>query len=90
MPSTPRVISINIDHPEIQRQIKEIEDQAYNRGHDAGLRAMLTWLEAKYINNPDRPDRGTPEAETLLQLAREASQHVRALLELGPKTEDNE
>lgn len=62
---------------------KPFNEKALKGAHEEGLsegrREILDWLQEKYLNDPDRPDRGTPEAEALLQLVREASQHISSL-----------
>lgn len=34
----------------------------------------LTFLQDKYLSDDNRPDRGTPEAKAILQLAKELSE----------------
>jgi hypothetical protein len=42
-----------------------------SHGFDELRKDVLDWLQDKYITDPDRPDRGTPKAEAILDLARE-------------------
>lgn len=48
-------------------------------GFDELGQASLTFLQNKYITDDDRPDRGTPEAEAILKVARELSQFITDL-----------
>ena len=49
------------------------------RGKQAVQYAVLTYLENKYIDDENRPDRGSPEAKNLLNLAKELAQFLRDL-----------
>lgn len=40
-------------------------------GFDEARMGVLTLLQDKYIKDPDRPDRGSPKAEAILELAKE-------------------
>lgn len=42
-----------------------------SHGFDELRMGALTFLQDKYITDPNRPDRGTPEAEAILTLAKE-------------------
>lgn len=50
-------------------------DLGFKKGAEHGFDELKTdvldWLQAKYITDPDRPDRGSPEGEAILKLARE-------------------
>lgn len=48
-------------------------------GFDELQKSLMDWLQAKYITDPNRPDRGSPQGEALLQLAREAQMHISEL-----------
>jgi hypothetical protein len=48
-------------------------------GFDELRSAALSFLQAKYITDEDRPDRGTPEAEAILKVAQELSVHMEEL-----------
>lgn len=48
-------------------------------GFDELGQASLTFLQEKYITADDRPDRGSPRGEALLQLARELSLFITDL-----------
>lgn len=45
-------------------------------GYDELRQEALTWLQHKYVEAPDKPDRGSPAAEALLELARELTNHL--------------
>ena len=38
---------------------------------------VLTYLQDRYINDEGRPDRGSPEGEAILNLARELSGYLK-------------
>lgn len=65
------------------QEARELDD-AYKVGFDEGLekgrKEILDWLEHAYINDPGRPDRGSPKAEAILELARDASNHFRGIV----------
>jgi len=48
-------------------------------GFDELRKDVLDWLQAKYITDPDRPDRDSPEAAYLLQLVRDLMAHTNEL-----------
>ena len=52
-------------------------DDGVAQGRNDERKALLRWLEAEYIDKPDRPDRGSPKGEAILQLAREAMEHFQ-------------
>ena len=58
----------------------------YERGKNDVRHLVLTHLQEKYIEAPDRPDRGSPEAQYLLGLVRELSE----LIQGATATNDNE
>ena len=73
---TPKVkIAIDMDHPAIVEALKIAREE----GRNEGRKDLLDWLEDAYINDPGRPDRGTPKAEAILELAKAASKHIQKL-----------
>lgn len=64
-------------------------DDAYKVGHSDGLakgrQEILDWLEHAYIHDPGRPDRGTPQADAILELARAAQNHFMTKLKTNRK-----
>lgn len=69
------------------RSIDHAVDDAYKDGFKEGLekgrQEILEWLEHAYIDDPGRPDRGTPKAEAILELAKAAREHFIPLTKLG-------
>lgn len=51
-----------------------------SEGRIEGYQAVLQWLEVQYLKAPNRPDRDSPQAEAVLELARSAGKHLRKLL----------
>ena len=64
----------------IKKRESGIPDPVWRAGYGAGFgdcrTQVLTFLEKKYIQNDDRPDRGSPQADAILQLARELAQEL--------------
>jgi hypothetical protein len=50
-----------------------------SHGYDELRQGALDWLQAKYITDPDRPDRDSPEAKYLLDLVRQFQLHISEL-----------
>lgn len=50
-----------------------------SHGFDGLRDDVMSWLQAKYITDPDRPDRDSPEAKYLLDLVRELQLHISDL-----------
>lgn len=48
----------------------------FAEGRSKGRQEIVDWLEEKYTGK-GRPDRGTPEARAILELAREAALYMR-------------
>lgn len=67
------------EHPptETQKAIQKAFDDGVIQGRNEERRSLLSWLEAKYIKDPKRPERGTPEGDAILQVARDAMQHFK-------------
>lgn len=45
-------------------------------GFDECRQSALSWLQDKYITDPERPDRDSPEAAYLLDLVRQLQIHL--------------
>jgi hypothetical protein len=59
------------------RELKRARKEGYDEGLAKGRQEILDWLEHAYIDAPDRPDRGTPKAEAILELATAAQLHFQ-------------
>lgn len=79
MANTPKSIKVEIDYnkPEIKQVLEEAEKIGYDRGFLEGRADILNWLERAYIEDAGRPDRGTPKAEAILEIARAAGAYLR-------------
>ena len=62
------------------KELKRAHDDGFNEGLAKGRQEILDWLQYAYLDDPGRPDRGTPKAEAILQLAQEASLHFQKKL----------
>lgn len=43
----------------------------------AAQKEIIDWLEDRYMRDPNRPDRGTPEAKAILTVVTDLSNHFR-------------
>ena len=67
--------------PKVNNIIRQVRDESYKEGKIEGYTDVLGWLEKKYLTDEDRPDRNSPEAKAILELAREIAAMVRGELE---------
>ena len=58
-------------------ELDKIREEGRIEGLKEGRREILDWLENTYLDDPGRPDRGTPKAEAILELARDAGKYIR-------------
>jgi len=58
-----------------QQSMVRIRQEGFDEGLAKGRQEILDWLEYAYLKDPGRPDRGTPKAEAILELAQAAQQH---------------
>ena len=65
------------------KELKKAYDEGVGEGLNQGRKEIFDWLEHKYLEAEDRPDRSSPEAEAILELTREARQHFM------PRTKDS-
>ena len=81
MATTPSSITVEIDFnsPAIKEALRIAEEVGHEAGLDQGRQEILKWIEDCYINDAGRPDRGTPEAEALLEVAKNAAKHISKL-----------
>ena len=61
--------------PAYQRDLDMARREGFEEGLAKGRQEILDWLEHAYIKDPNRPDRGTPKAEAILELAKDAALH---------------
>lgn len=66
---------------ELTQLMKEIRQEGVLEGKVEAFKMVLTWLEQKYMDPDTRPDRNTPEAKAVLELAAEIAKLVREELE---------
>lgn len=71
-----------------QRKYQQDVDKARAEGMEEGLQRgraeIIDFLEKAYLEDERRPDRGTPEGNAILDLAREAHEHFVKKL-VGPR-----
>lgn len=60
--------------------LKRVRDEGFDEGLKKGRQEIVDYLQIAYLAD-DAPARGTPEAEAILTIAREASKHFRNLVE---------
>jgi len=63
----------------IAQDLKRMRQEGREEGLKEGRREILDWLQNAYLDDPDRPDRGSPKAEAILELAKAANAHFLEL-----------
>ena len=66
---------------DVQRSYTE----GFNDGLEKGRLEIIDFLERAYLSDEGRPDRGTPQAAAILELAAHAAEHFRPLVGKGHK-----
>jgi hypothetical protein len=81
MAKSPRSVKVEIDwdRQELKDALTNAHDVGHQEGYEKGLQEILDWLEAAYITDSGRPDRGTDRAKAILEIARSAGRHIRSL-----------
>lgn len=67
------------------RDLERIRQEGYLEGRRKGHGDAIDFLQAKYIEDRNRPDRNTPMARTMLKLAKELAEHLRGIDTGKPK-----
>jgi hypothetical protein len=67
------------------RELKRVRDEGFEEGLQKGRQEILDFLEYAYLKSPTQPDRGTPEAEAILKIATDASQHIQSRMKSAKK-----
>ena len=76
MAQTPKSVKVDVQiDPEV---VAKIRQEGVEEGLKQGRQEIVDWLQNAYINDPGRPDRGTPKGEAILELARDAHAHFIA------------
>lgn len=80
MVSSQAAIELALDSPAVQDGLRQSAEGGYAVGYEKGfedaLNYSITWLEQQYLDAPDRPDRGSPEANALLDLAKRLAKYL--------------
>lgn len=81
MAETPKSVKVEVDwnHPEIVQAIDEAHGVGLKEGIQKGRKEALDYLQRAYIDDEGRPDRDTPQAAAILELARNVARHIRKL-----------
>ena len=58
--------------------LRKAFDDGVQQGRKEARQEVLTWLEKKYVDTKG-PERGSPEARAMLQLAKELAEFLRPL-----------
>lgn len=61
-----------------RRDLVRVREEGFRDGQKKGRSEILDWLQDAYTG-AEAPERGTPEAEAILELAREAAKHFLKL-----------
>lgn len=78
--SSPRGLANKLSQPDVkaQRHAQDVinaRQEGFHEGQQKGRQEIIDWLQKEYLS--DHTDRTTPEAKAILQLARDASLHLR-------------
>ena len=78
MADTPESVRVEVDwgREEIKKALDHAQEVGRLEGVDQGRREILDWLQSRYLGE-NSPDRGSPEAQAVLTLAREASDYLK-------------
>lgn len=63
-------------------ELKKAYDEGEANGIRLGQRQILDFLQHAYIEDQGRPDRGTPKAEAILEMAKQAAAHFKLKLQV--------
>lgn len=82
MAQTPKTIKVDavLDFEPVKEAIQFAGEQGDKQGYERGLKEILDWLQWAYIDDEGRPDRGTPKAEAILEIAGRAEKHIQKLM----------
>ena len=58
----------------------------YRHGEMYAMNEAITYLEHRILHAEDRPDRGTPEYQAILDLTRDFAAHLRNVIESASAT----
>ena len=62
---------------QVQQAIAEVSATAREEGKQEAYGEVTQWLEDRYMNDPGRPDRGSPKGEAILELANQLGKFLR-------------
>jgi hypothetical protein len=87
MAHTPKSIKVEIDwdRKEVKQALEDAQQVGFQEGLAKGRQEVLDFLEHAYLTDQGRPDRNTPKAEAILEIARAASKHINLKLKKGRK-----
>lgn len=63
-------------------ELTKARDEGFDDGIVRGRREILDWLQNAYINDVGRPDRGSPKAQAILEMANAAARHFKLKLKM--------
>lgn len=67
------------DKAKHRADVKAARDEGFQEGLDKGRREILDFLQRAYIEDEGRPDRGSPEARAILEVANKVAKHIQKL-----------
>lgn len=84
MAKLPQSVELDLSTPGLQEALKQATSAGYTVGYAEGLQKgaqlAIDFLQDAYIEDEGRPDRGSPKAEAILELAKSLSTHLREKL----------
>jgi len=81
--ASPSSVASTVNDPKAKKnrqdlELKKSRDEGFRDGVRTGHQDLIDWLQDRYMGS-EGPERGTPQATALLTLARDASNHFKAL-----------
>jgi hypothetical protein len=61
------------------KEAAKLREEGFQEGLNKGRMEIVDWLQAAYLDDEGRPDRGSPKAEAILEMARAAAAHFMPL-----------
>lgn len=86
MSSSPKSPKSSVSQRKYQEDLERARTEGLEEGLQKGRVEIIDFLEQRYLKDESRPDRGTPGAEAILALAREAHEHFMRKI-TGPRAQ---
>ena len=61
-----------------EADLKLAREEGLKEGRIAGREEAINWLQSAYLDDEGRPDRGTPKAEAILEIAKDLVKYLQS------------